>query len=115
MVFVRVHERTVDTLLYLLHSKTAFGFNTPPMDNLEMRGSVPNIIALPFGKSPPMYIRAPSWRQLLKLMAKLSATRVEASVEALAVTKGELQLRTVIQFFKVRDYTCPVRVVLIPG
>ena len=61
-----------------------------------------------------MHIRAPSWRQLLKLMAKLSATRVEPSVEALAVTKGELQLRTVIQFFKVHDSMHRARVALIP-
>jgi len=78
----------------------SFGFHTPPMENLEMRGPLPHIISLPFGKCPPMHIRAPSWRQLLKMMAKLSGTRIEPSVEALAVTKGELQLRTVIQFFK---------------
>jgi hypothetical protein len=82
---------------------TAFGFNTPPTQDFEMQGPLPNIIALPYGKSPPMHIRAQSWRQLLKLMAKLSATQVEPSVEAMAATKSELHLRTVIQFFKVRD------------
>ena len=73
------------------------------MENSEMRGSLPEIVALPYGKSPPMHIRASSWRQLLKLMAKLSATHIEPSVEAVAATKGDLYLRTVIQFFKVRD------------
>jgi hypothetical protein len=91
----------------------AFGFNTPPTQDFEMRGPLPNIIALPYGKSPPMHIRAQNWRQLLKLMAKLSATQVEPSVEAVAATKGELQLRTVIQFFKVRDSMRHARAVLI--
>lgn len=77
------------------------------MENLMMRGPLPNIIALPYGKCPPVHIRAPSWRQLLKLMAKLSATQIEPSVEAVAVTKGELQLRTVVQFFKVRESMHP--------
>jgi hypothetical protein len=83
------------------------------MENLEMRGPLPNIISLPYGKSPPLHIRAPSWRQLLKLMAKLSATQVEPAIDAVAVTKGELQLRTVVQFFKVRGHMRPARTVLI--
>ncbi|KAF8272531.1 hypothetical protein EI94DRAFT_1566037 [Lactarius quietus] len=66
-----------------------------------MRDPLPNIIALPYGKCPPMHVQAPSWRQLLKLMAKLSATQIEPSTEAIAGTKGELKLRTVVQFFKV--------------
>src|SRR5712671_7543880 len=76
------------------------------MENLEMRGPLPHIIALPYGKSPPMHIRAASWRQLLKLMAKLGATRIEPSVQAVAATKGELKLRTVVQFFKVTRFLC---------
>jgi hypothetical protein len=90
---------------------TAFGFNTPPTQDFEMQSPLPNIIALPYGKSPPMHIRAQSWRQLLKLMAKLGATQVEPSVEAVSLTKGELQLRTVIQFFKVCDSIRHARVV----
>ncbi|KAI0304204.1 hypothetical protein BC826DRAFT_982033 [Russula brevipes] len=90
----------------------SFGFHTPPMENLEMRGPLPHIITLPFGKCPPMHIRAPSWRQLLKMMAKLSGTRIEPSVEALAVTKGELQLRTVIQFFKPHHASLDWRMVI---
>lgn len=72
------------------------------MDIVMMRGPLPNIIALPYGKCPPMHVQARSWRQLLKLMAKLSATQIEPSTEAIAATKGELKLRTVVQFFKVR-------------
>lgn len=79
----------------------SFGFHSPPMDVFIMRDPLPNIIALPYGKCPPMHIQAPSWRQLLKLMAKLSATQIEPSTEAIAATKGELKLRTVVQFFKV--------------
>jgi hypothetical protein len=85
------------------------------MENVEMRGPLPEIIALPYGKSSPMHIRASSWRQLLKLMAKLSATQIEPSVEAVAVTKGDLYLRTVVQFFKVRDSTHLPRAILNSG
>ena len=62
-----------------------------------------------------MHIRASSWRQLLKLLAKLSATQIEPTVEALSATKGALQLRTVIQFFKVCDSTRLSRAILISG
>ena len=72
------------------------------MDVFIMRDPLPNVIALPYGKCPPMHVQAPSWRQLLKLMAKLSATQIEPSTEAIAGTKGELKLRTVVQFFKVQ-------------
>ncbi|KAI9512255.1 hypothetical protein F5148DRAFT_1279978 [Russula earlei] len=95
----------------LLHG-VSFGFHTPPMQNLEMRGPLPNIIALPYGKSPPMHIRAASWRQLLKLMAKLSATRLEPSVESVAVTKGDLLLRTVVQFFRLHPTSSDWRTVV---
>jgi hypothetical protein len=85
------------------------------MANSQMRGSLPEIITLPYGKSPPMHIRASSWRQLLKLMAKLSSTQIEPSVEAVAATKGDLYLRTVIQFFKARDSMHLPRAILISG
>jgi len=90
----------------------SFGFHLPPMENLEMRGPLPNIISLPYGKSPPLHIRAPSWRQLLKLMAKLSATQVEPALDAVAVTKGELQLRTVVQFFKLHQNASDWRTII---
>lgn len=68
-----------------------------------MLGSFPDKVVLPYGKSAPLHIRASSWRQLLKLMAKLSTMRIEPTVEAVAATKGDLYLRTVVQFFKVCD------------
>ena len=88
--------------LILRHA--AFGFTTPPMSNIytPMEGSIPNIIQLPFGKSPPLHIQAPSWKHLLKLLTRLDCSRIEPTVEALATFKFEMRLRTVIQFMKVR-------------
>jgi len=34
-------------------------------------------------------------------MARLSGTRIEPTVEAMAITKTDLKLRTVVQFIKV--------------
>jgi hypothetical protein len=82
------------------------------MENFGMRGSFPDTFALPFGKSAPLHIRASSWRQLLKLMAKLSTVRIEPTVEAVAGTKGDLHLRTVIQFFKVHQTSSDWRTVI---
>lgn len=82
------------------------------MNMSMMQGPIPNVIALPYRKHPPMHIHARSWRQLLKLMAKLSGTQIEPSVEAMAVTKGELKLRTVVQFFKVRSSRSSMRILL---
>ncbi|KAI0053024.1 hypothetical protein FA95DRAFT_1464961, partial [Auriscalpium vulgare] len=94
----------------------SWGFN-PPIISVSTegalpRGPVPNVMALPYGKSPPLHIQAPSWRQLLKLMAKLSATQVEPGIETLAVTKGALKLRTVVQFVKVNHTSSEWRTVL---
>ena len=68
---------------------------------MPLQGPIPNIISLPYGKCPPLHIQAPSWKQLLKLLARLGDTRIEPTVEAVAVTKQQLQLRTVVQFVKV--------------
>ena len=73
------------------------------------------MLALPYGEGQPMHIRASSWWQLLKLLAKLSATQIEPTVEALSATKGALRLRTVVQFFKVCDSTRLSRTILIFG
>ena len=100
-------------LLCLPLSIIAFGNHTPPAENVRFQGGLPDALALPYGEGQPMHIRASSWRQLLKLLAKLSATQIEPSVEALSATKGALQLRTVIQFFKVRDSTHLSRAILI--
>ena len=93
----------------------AFGEHTPPVENVQFRGGLPNVLALPYGKGQPMHVRASSWRQLLKLLAKLSTTQIEPTIEARAETKGELLLRTVIQFFKVCDSTRLPRAILISG
>ncbi|OCB87862.1 hypothetical protein A7U60_g4996 [Sanghuangporus baumii] len=81
----------------------SFGFNAPSIARGRdpMQGPIPNIITLPFGKCPPLHIQAPNWKHLLKLLTRLSDSRVEPTVEALASTKSELKLRTVIQFMKI--------------
>jgi hypothetical protein len=81
----------------------ALGFTPPVISSVlqPMSGPMPNIIFLPHGKSPPLHLQAPSWRHLLKLMARLSGTRIEPTVEAMAVASGELKLRTVVQFVRV--------------
>jgi hypothetical protein len=66
-----------------------------------MTGPMPNVITLPYGRAPVFHFQAPSWRKLLKLMARLSGTRVEPTVDAINVAKHDLKLRTVIQFVKV--------------
>ncbi|KAJ7129507.1 hypothetical protein C8R44DRAFT_614608 [Mycena epipterygia] len=64
-------------------------------------GQLPNIISLPYGRCPPLHLQAPTWRHLLKLMARLSGTRIEPTVEALAVTRSsQMHLRTVVQFVR---------------
>ena len=81
----------------------ALGFDAPAITTelRPMSGAMPNIITLPSGKSPPLHVQALSWRRLLKLMARLSGTRIEPTLEAVAAMNGELKLRTVIQFIKV--------------
>lgn len=66
-----------------------------------MQGPMPNIISLPFGRCPPLHLQGPNWRHVLRLMARLSGTRIEPTVEAMAVAKSELKLRTVVQFIRV--------------
>jgi hypothetical protein len=92
----------------------SLGFSTPVISITlaPMPVPMPNIITLPYGKSPPLHLQAPSWRHLLKLMARLSGTRIEPSIEAMAVTKGELKLRTVVQFVKPHHLSSEWRVIL---
>ncbi|KAI0677135.1 hypothetical protein C8Q78DRAFT_1065757 [Trametes maxima] len=79
------------------------GFSTPTIDPTPrpFAGVIPNVIALPYGRCPPFHIKAPSWRTLLKLMARLSGTRLEPTMEAMAVVKTEMKLRIVVSFVKV--------------
>ena len=82
----------------------ALGFGPPHISSTKtmLEGGFPNIISLPAGRFVPFHIQAPDWRHLLKMMARLSGTRVEASLEAIADTEEELKLRTVVQFVRVR-------------
>lgn len=73
-----------------------------------MQGPLPNIISLPFGKCPPLHIQAPTWKQLLILLTRMSESRIEPTVEAVAATKIELKLRTVVQFVKVCFLVLPL-------
>ena len=53
------------------------------------------------GPSTPFFIRAPSWRALLRLLATLNETRIEPTPEALAdMKRGAADLRLVVQFVK---------------
>ncbi len=72
---------------------------TPQLEPYKER--IPNVIALPYGRSPPLHIKAPNWRELVRLMALLSETRVEPNIEAQAVVKTAMHLRVVINFVKV--------------
>ncbi|KAI0347181.1 hypothetical protein BDW22DRAFT_1322295 [Trametopsis cervina] len=73
---------------------------------------IPNVIALPYGRSPPLHIKAPNWRNLMRLMALLSETRVEPNIEAQAVVKTAMQLRVVVNFVKVNATSSHWHVVL---
>jgi len=90
------------------------GFSLPVISTelLPMAGAMPNVITLPYGKAPVFHFQAPSWRRLLKLMARLSGTRVEPTVEALSVAKHALRLRTVIQFVKLHHSASEWKTVL---
>ncbi|KAF8165463.1 hypothetical protein B0H34DRAFT_240121 [Crassisporium funariophilum] len=81
----------------------SIGFKSPAisMRLMPMPDPMPNIISLPYARCPPLHIQAPDWRHLLRLMARLSGTRIEPTVEAMAVSKTDLKLRTVVQFIKV--------------
>ncbi|KAI0687201.1 hypothetical protein BC835DRAFT_1448988 [Cytidiella melzeri] len=62
---------------------------------------LPDVIALPYGRSPPLHIKAPNWRNLVRLMALLSETRIEPTIEAQGKVKTAMHLRVVINFVKV--------------
>lgn len=77
----------------------------PPVLLAQLRplpGSIPNIVSLPYGKTHPLHIQAPSWKHLLKLLARMGNTRFEPTEKAKQFAVGsELKLRTVIQFLKI--------------
>jgi len=92
----------------------SLGFNPPVIrPNLAPHeGPIPNVIALPYGRCPPFHLKAPSWRDLIKLMARLSGTRLEPTIEAMAVVKTEMRLRVVANFVKVHQNTSDWHIVL---
>ena len=92
------------SVLSLISSiSVALGFGTPPITSSlkPFTGVIPNVIALPYGRCPPFHISAPSWRSMLRLMARLSGSRLEPTMEALAIVKTEMRLRVVVSFVKV--------------
>jgi len=90
------------------------GFTNPSISNsmAVMQSGIPNVISLSFGRCRPLYIQAPTWRHLLKLMARMSTTRIEPTVEAMSLSKIEFKLRTVIQFVKVYHSSSDWRAIL---
>ncbi|KAG6821578.1 hypothetical protein H0H93_000087 [Arthromyces matolae] len=80
----------------------SLGYASPKISTqlVPMEEDVPSIISLPYGKARPLHLYGPSWRHLLKLMASLSGTRMEAAIDALANIKSTAKVRTVIQFVK---------------
>ena len=61
--------------------------------------SYDNPLTLYPSPSTPFFIRAPSWRALLRLLASLNETSIQPTPEALAeVKRGEANLRLVVQF-----------------
>ncbi|KAI6134985.1 hypothetical protein EV401DRAFT_1845067 [Pisolithus croceorrhizus] len=92
----------------------SLGFSRPVISTMltPMKEQMPNVITLPYGKAPPCFLQAPNWRRLLKLMARLSATRIEPRVEALSIAKHDLKLRTVVQFVRVHHSSSDWRTVL---
>lgn len=82
----------------------ALGFFQPTVSAVltPMQGAIPNVISLPYGRDKSAFhLKAPSWRALLKLMARLSGTRLEPTLEDMAVVKTEMKLRVVVSFVKV--------------
>ncbi|KII95253.1 hypothetical protein PLICRDRAFT_98028 [Plicaturopsis crispa FD-325 SS-3] len=92
----------------------SLGFFSPVVSARTTRfaGPLPNVISLPYGKCAPLHMQAPNWRHLLKLMARLSGTRIEPTLDAVAVNKSELKLRTVIQFVKVHHASAEWRTLI---
>ena len=80
------------------------GFQPPVISpQLEpYKEPLPDLITLPYGRSPPLHIKAPNWHNLTKLMARLGGTKIVPNIEAQAAVKTPMHLRVVINFVKVR-------------
>ncbi|KAL4242068.1 hypothetical protein ABKN59_000565 [Abortiporus biennis] len=92
----------------------SLGFNAPTLSAVltPLQDQIPNVIALPYGKCPAFHMKAPSWRSLLKLMARMTTTRLEPTIEAMAHVRTEMKLRTVVNFVKVHQSSAEWHVVL---
>ncbi|KAG8867590.1 hypothetical protein FRC20_005395 [Serendipita sp. 405] len=81
-----------------------FGFlspdwQVPAKQGLDPRSGWNDNITLYGAGSHPFFIRALSWRSLLRFLASQSSTRIEPSVEALATSRNPtIDLRLVVQF-----------------
>ncbi|GJJ06183.1 hypothetical protein Clacol_000372 [Clathrus columnatus] len=82
----------------------SYGFTPPNIPVSPPQASAPcapfpDIINLSPAPYPPFNIMAPSWRHLLRLLAR-QETRVQAHIDVIANRKEEQQLRVVVQFVK---------------
>ncbi|KAI0089266.1 hypothetical protein BDY19DRAFT_134737 [Irpex rosettiformis] len=97
----------------LLHGLT-MGFG-PPVITPQMepyKEQLPDVITLPYGRSPPLHIKAPNWWKLVRLMALMSETRIEPNIEAQAAVKTAMHLRVVINFVKLHATSLDWHVIL---
>ncbi|KAF8663410.1 hypothetical protein AX16_000982 [Volvariella volvacea WC 439] len=93
----------------------SIGFAPPTLSSeiVPMQGIMPNIVSLPHGRSLPLHLQAPGWRQMLKMLARHSGSRLEPTVEAMAQNRGaDFKLRTVIQFVKPHQLSLHWRTIL---
>ncbi|EJD36060.1 hypothetical protein AURDEDRAFT_117180 [Auricularia subglabra TFB-10046 SS5] len=81
----------------------SYGFATPQMTfRLPPAPPVPDVIAIAPFPSPAFHMQAPSWRAMLRALAHMADTKIEATPRALAKLGGEpARLRAVVQFVKV--------------
>ncbi|GLB33958.1 hypothetical protein LshimejAT787_0108420 [Lyophyllum shimeji] len=105
------HNAFVDKELF---NGVSIGFMAPKISSQlsPMADEMPLVISLPYGKARPLHLQGPSWRHLLKLMAKLSGTRLEPALSAVAILKTPARLRTVVQFVKPHQASAVWRTIL---
>lgn len=92
----------------------SLGFTEPTISTtlMPLNGPIPNVVALPYGRCPPFHLKAPTWRDLIKLLARLSGTRLEPTIEAMAAVKTEMRLRVVANFVKIHQTSASWHVVI---
>ncbi|KAH7107877.1 hypothetical protein BKA62DRAFT_650189 [Auriculariales sp. MPI-PUGE-AT-0066] len=80
----------------------AFGFSPPVMAyRLPATPPMPDVIALASSPSPAFHMQAPSWMSMLKALAHMSDTKLEATPRTLEKLGGTpAYLRCVVQFVK---------------